>query len=277
MSTANGPRYLQTQALDWLFSQAGAPPTQPQPSAQTPIPAVPDGSASPAAEPPPPIRSEADLQAATEWLRRERERLQQYTDLHINRIKAEHQALVDLKYRNEQTLLRSCQEVSRKEELLAQQSRVLQHQEKELSERELALSARLEEWSRAQSELGTVCRLRDQTEEEAASTKSLLDTLRSETIALQKSRETMQTELEGMARSLEEQREARIREQARTQALQTQMEDRLRELARAEQSAQRRVNELDDLEKQLRKDFEEQEQQLAEQRRELATLYPRPR
>ena len=101
--------------------------------------------------------------------------------------------------------------------------------------------------------------------------------MRAEALALQKSREATQAELEAMARSLDEQREAREKEQELTRALQVQMEQRRRALDKAEQAAQRRVAELDELEIRLRDEFEQQERQLAERRKDVAALYARLR
>jgi chromosome segregation ATPase len=203
--------------------------------------------------------------------------LQQYTEIQLARIRGEHEALVNRIYHSEQTMILGCQELSRKEELLAQQSRVLQQQAGELSQRERALAGQLEQWSKVQGELADLCQARVRTEEETEQQRALLDTLRGEAMALQKSREATQAELEAMARALDEQREARAKEQALTRTHQAQMDKRLRDLDRAEQAVQRRVAELDELEARLREEFEGQERQLAEQRRDITALYARLR
>ena len=74
------------------------------------------------------IQNAADLRAANEWLRRERQRLEQYTQTQLDRIQSDRQALVTQTARNEQMIITGCQELSRKEELLARQSRTLQQQ-----------------------------------------------------------------------------------------------------------------------------------------------------
>jgi len=278
MTTSNGWRPPPIQVIDWLFTHFDSPslPMGHVGSAPAPAPAAPDG---PEWEPesPPPLLDAADTRAANEWLRRERDRLRQYTETQLARIRAEHQALLNQKFGNEQTMILGGQELTRKEDLLARQSRALQKQALELSMREQALSGKLEQWSRARGEMDTLSQARVQTEQETEQLRGLLAGLRDETAALQKSREATQAELETMARALEEQREERAKDLARARANQEEMERRLRSLDLAEQAAQRRVAELDELEVRLREEFEEQEQRLAAQRRDVTALYARLR
>jgi hypothetical protein len=275
MTSTNDPAARQTQAADFLFSHFGAQAWGRQPSGT--LAEIGGGNLPPDADAPPPIQNQQDLVAANEWLQRERKRLQEYTETQLERIAAEHQALVKRNYQNEQSMILACQELSRKEEMLTRQSRALQDQAAELSRRQHTLSSQLQEWSRSHGELADLTQARARTEQEAAEQRALVDSLRTESLALQKSRELLQAELETMARELSEQREQRERERALTQTQQSQMEERLRALDRAEQAAQRRVADLDELEAQLRDEFEDQERRLAEQRREVASLSARLR
>jgi hypothetical protein len=274
MTTSNGWRPPPIQVIDWLFTHYNDPP-----AADGPFAAAPAAEEALNWEPesPPPIQDPADLRAANDWLHRERGRLRQYTETQLARIRTEHQSLVQQKYLNEQTMILGGQELTRKEELLARQSRALQQQALELSRREQALCGQLEQWSRARGELETISQVRVQTEQETAQLKSLLGGLRDETLALQKAREETQAELEAMAQALEQHREQRAADLARARANQEEMERRLRALDLAEQVAQRRVADLDDLEVRLREEFEEQERRLADQRRDVAALYARLR
>ena len=274
MTTSNGWRPPPIQVIDWLFTHFNDPP-----ASDASFAAAPAGPDAPQWEPeaPPPLRDAGDLEAANDWLQRERTRLRQYTETLMARIRTEHQALVDQKYLNEQTRILGGQELTRKEELLARQSRALQQQALELSRREQALSGQLQQWSQARSELETLSQDRVRTEQETEQLKALLAGLRDETLALQKTREAAQNELEAMTRTFEEHREERARDLARTRANQEEMERRLRALDLAEQAAQRRVADLDDLEVRLREEFEEQERRLADQRRDVAAMYARLR
>jgi chromosome segregation ATPase len=274
MTPATSKQTQPTQAIDWFFTLLGTPPPQEQQPPPAPVPMEQKPSEP---ETPPAIQSADDLQAANEWLKRERARLQEYTETQLARIQREHQALVSQTYFNEQTMILNCQELSRKEELLARQSRALQQQAAELSQREQALAAQLEQWMQIQREVGDLSQVRVQTEQEAEQQRTLLEALRQEIAALQRSRESMHGELEAMAREMEQQREARAREQDRLRANQAQIEQRLRNLDRAEQAVQRRLVELDELEARLRLEFEEQERQLAEQRRAVAAVYAKLR
>jgi hypothetical protein len=281
MRTPNGLPPHQTQVLDWCFSLCHGsdaltshPPVSNGPVAGPGTTAAPS---SPEVDSVPVIQGPADLRAANEWVQRERRRLQEYTRIQLERIQGEHQALLSQNYLNEQTTILRCQELSRKEELLAQQTRAIQQQTAELSQRERGVAAQLEQWSRVQNDLADLCQVRVTVEQDTEQQQALLDTLRQEASALQKSREASQLELEALVHSLDQQREARSREQALMSAHHAKMEERLNELEKAEQSAQRRVAELDELETRLRKEFEEQERQLTEQRSEVAALYSRLR
>jgi DNA repair exonuclease SbcCD ATPase subunit len=274
---------LQAQAIDYLFAnwQGGKVLMRPAPPS-----AWPGAGATPEAaprtppdepEPPPAIRDAADLGVANEWFQGERKRLREYTGMQLARIHREHQALIQQIYLSEQNAILRSQELSCKEELLTKQSRTLQQQTAELSVRERAVAARLEQWSRVQGQLADLCEARTHVEEETQEQRALLDALRLESDALRTSREATEAELRALVHALNEQRESRAREQAVMRAGQEQMEQRLRELDRAEQAAQGHVAELDELEARLRAEFEGQERQLAEQRREIAALRARVR
>ena len=270
MTTSNGWRPPPIQVIDWLFTHYN---DQPAPLA---APSG-DGALNWEPEAPPPIQDPADLRAANDWLLRERGRLRQYTETQLARIRTEHQSLVQQKYLNEQTMILGGQELTRKEELVTRQSRALQQQALELSRREQALCGQLEQWSQARGELESLSEVRVRTEQETEQMRALLGGLRDETLALQKARESTQAELEAMTRALDEHRDERAKDLARARSNQEEMERRLRALDLAEQAAQRRVAELDELEVQLREEFEDQERRLAAQRRDVTAMYARLR
>jgi chromosome segregation ATPase len=92
-----------------------------------PPPPAPEGDAA-GCSPPPVIRRSSDLAAASEWLQRERARMDGYTKSQLERLQKEHQALLSQNYRNEQALIEKIQELGRKEEFLNRQHRELQTQ-----------------------------------------------------------------------------------------------------------------------------------------------------
>src|SRR5262245_36355796 len=108
-----------TEAVDFLFSHFSGGPTGPPPLPG--LPSTPLGQAPDLASPeePPALQKPGDLQAANDWLRRERHRLEAYTRTQLARLQREHQALVGQNYINEQTLILRSQEMSRKEDLLS--------------------------------------------------------------------------------------------------------------------------------------------------------------
>src|SRR5262249_48608998 len=108
MTAANRSSSSSIQAADWVFSHFGSQLLGRQGEG------VDDDT-------PPAIRSDDDVRAANEWLQRERKRLQEYTETQLARVANEHQALVSQNYRNEQQMILACQELSRKEEMLARQ------------------------------------------------------------------------------------------------------------------------------------------------------------
>ncbi len=264
-----------TQALDWVFTYYASRPTWDRQMLSTPV--APGPAVLATMDGPPEVKDADDLRAANAWLQREWERLRQYTQLQLGRIQKESQELVNQNHLNEQAMIQACQELSRKEELLTRQSRALQQQAAALSGREAALVEQLGAWSQAQAEFPVLREQHQRTEQEAAQAQALLESLRGELQGVQQARQATQAELETLAQAAEEQRAAREKEQALTRALQAEMEQRRRALERAEQAAQRREAELDELEARLRAEFEEQDRQLSERRREVNALYARLR
>jgi hypothetical protein len=277
MTARNSCQPPHTEATDWVFTRlsgGGGQPAAPTRPAERP-PAAADIAALAETQPPP--GNPEDLQAAYEWLRRERKRLEAYTQAHLARLRSEHQALVAQNHLAEESLILRTQELNRQEELLAHRARAVQQQATELADREKALAGQLEHWWRAHEEFAAVqeasASVRQQTDAQCA----VLDALRAETAALQKSRESARVDLETLLAALGGQREARVQEQALLAARQAQWEQRLLDLDRAEAAAQRRVAELDDLEARLRQEFEAQERQVTAERQEITAFHARLR
>jgi hypothetical protein len=274
MSTWNrsdSPHVL--RALDSVFSQLGG-----KPDLESGPEAAPTGQDSPAAagpaeiQPPPKVETQADLQAAYEWLQRERKRLENYTNSQLARLKNEHAAMLSRHYTNEQVLILRSQELANKEEFLTRQTRSLQTQAEQLAEREKALAAQREDLCRAHDDYAAVQESCTGARKDAEVQHALLDTLRAEAIAVQRDREKAREDLDEMEKRLEQQREAREREQALLAARQAELDQRFNALQKAEDATERRLRELDDLEARLQQEIEDQENRLAAERKAVAAM-----
>jgi len=125
MAASNGRNADQALSIDWLFAQlpgqdAGYRTPTPLPdgdqSSAGTSPELPGGAAVPSMEwpqPPPALEDPSDLQAAHEWLRVEKHRLEQYTRSQFATIQQQHQTLLDKHFRSEQSLALRCQELNR--------------------------------------------------------------------------------------------------------------------------------------------------------------------
>src|SRR5262249_33103120 len=151
---------------------------------------------------PPEVRGAEDLQAANEWLRQERRRVGGYTPAPLARIQNEQQAPLQQNYLNDQAPILRSQELARRGEMLLVQGRAVQQQSAELSRRESALASRLAEWGAAQQDHPSTAQ------------QQVVETLQSETVALQKAQQAAREELAGLLTAIEQQRESRAREEA---------------------------------------------------------------
>jgi DNA repair exonuclease SbcCD ATPase subunit len=218
------------------------------------------------------METQADLQAAYEWLLRERKRLDGYTNAQLAKIQNDHAAVIARHYTNEQVMILRSQELASKEDFLTRQTRGLQQQAQQLAEREKALADQREQLCRAHEEFAALQQSCTGVRRDAEVQQALLETLRMETGAVQRDRGKAREDLEVMENRLEEQREARASEQALYAARQAQLDQRFNTLEKAEEAAQQRLAELDDLETRLREEIEERETQLAAERRAVEAL-----
>ncbi|MBI3409861.1 MAG: hypothetical protein HY040_16100 [Planctomycetes bacterium] len=277
MSVVTSAPNPHTNAVDYLFSQmigGGDPPAIAGAGSVMPGPLTTPREPLALGEinPPPPIQSEADLQSAYQWLVAERRRLENYTRGQFQRLQAEHQTILGQSYFNEQKLIARFQEMARQEEYLSHQSRVLQRREQELAEREGALAQQMEHFCNVQNDLGQVVQTNETIRQDTDVQRQLLEALRSESAHLQKAKEEARTDLQAIEAALREHQEARAREQVDFTDRINQLEQRCRQLEETEKAAQRRLAELDELEAEMKLDFEEQERLLAHERREMEGL-----
>jgi len=208
---------------------------------------------------------------AAEWLHRERQRLEAYTRSQLARIEQEHQAMVQQNYLNEQGLIFRAQELSRREEVLQAQGRGLQDQHRELARREQALAGQLQHWWEANEQLALLQEVNQTTREDTERMKSLRGALAGETAALQQAREAAAGELRNLLQAVEAAQQTRQKEEAVLKEQKTMLEQRIRQAERAAMASEQRQAELDDLEDRLRRELEEQEQDLRRRTRELQT------
>src|SRR5262249_8307977 len=154
-------------------------------------------------------------------------------------------------YLSEQAVIFRSQELNQKEEWLVTRGHALQEQAEELSRREQSLAKQLQQWGAAQQELATLEETNRTGPQDTTRQRAMLETLRSETEALQRSREVAGTEFEAMVKAMKGQKEARAREEAARAAAQAHLDQRLQKAERSETAMQQRLAELDDLERRL--------------------------
>jgi len=287
MAASNGRNADQALSIDWLFAQlpgqdAGYRTPTPLPdgdqSSAGTSPELPGGAAVPSMEwpqPPPALEDPSDLQAAHEWLRVEKHRLEQYTRSQFATIQQQHQTLLDKHFRSEQSLALRCQELNREMKFLASQTEMLQRRARELAERETALTAQMEQLARAQEELLTLEQTSQNVRQDTEAQRALLEQLRAQTAQLQQSDRASRCEFDNFETELKERQQAWAEKQAEMSIRQAKMEERYTALEKTEEAAKRRLAELDDLEERLQQEVQEQEQQLAQERRDMEMLRAR--
>jgi hypothetical protein len=201
MASPARPQTLDTHVLDCLFQLAErgdclAPSQALTPAREAPLAGAADApSFAPA---PPPGQREGqpwDVAAASEWLTRERARLEAYTRAQLSLLQAERQAMLGQHYLNEQATVLRVQELNRKEEFLARHSQALQAQAAQLSQRERALLGQLEQRRQAQEELVAMERTSADMRQEVGGLPSLLEAMRAEVSSLQAARDAARAEL----------------------------------------------------------------------------------
>jgi DNA repair exonuclease SbcCD ATPase subunit len=273
MAAVNGSLAQHVQSLDWLFGQmanqgsetipsthfmvegAAAPPTQPrQPADQMP----PDWPQLPSI-----LQQSPEGRTAYEWLRAERQRLEEYTRSQFALIRQNHQAVMARNFQNEEALTRRTQTLNADVQLLASQAHSLEERTQTLAQRESAIEARMGALASVQDELRAAEQARDAIRIEVERQQTILNDLEAQAARVQQG--LLQADLEQRWQAMNE-------KQAELTARQSQMENRYQALEKAEAGAVRRAAELDELEYRLGKEFEKQERQLALERREIEAL-----
>ena len=255
MSGLNGSHPLQAPAVDCLFVQLVEGN-----GAATPAP--PQAQWSPAGWPDPPadLENVPELREAYEWLQAERRRLEEYTRTQFAAIQQRHQAILAQHFRNEENLALRTQELNREMTFFAAQAKIIQERAGELARREKALAEQAETL-RAQQELQGLG--------QNATGPHPADG--------QGATETTSSGLAEAAHALEEHQAAWEGKQAQIADRLAQMEQRYQALEQAEETARRRMAELDELENRLTQEFEKQERQLALERRQIEAVRARLR
>jgi hypothetical protein len=271
MAGSNGVLSQRVQSLDWLFCQIGQPGsdrnTLPTPSLFDNIPASLPSPAARADEMPADwprlpatLHQSAEGRAAYEWLRAERQRLEEYTRAQYAVIRQNHQAVMSRNFQNEEELARRSQKLNGDAELLATQAKSLQERADRLAQQEAVAAAQMSALAKTQEELRSLEQARDALRVEVASQRAVLAELQAQAARMEQGL---------LATDLNERQRAQEEKQAELTDRQAQMEQRYQALERAEAAASRRTAELDEMEFRLGKEFEKQERQLALERREI--------
>ncbi len=263
-SSSTNPSYA--RSIDLLFAQLPGDGSRQAP------PDVEVMSAPEEPQPPPPLTDSSSIQAAYEWLQSERKRLEEYTRSQFEIIRQQHQALMAKHFRSEEALALRGQELNREMQFLSSQAETLQKRGRELAEWEMALTAQVEKLSEAQEALLAVQQTSENIRQDTEAQYALLEELRTQTAALQKSEGNARAEFEDFETKLRDHHQAWEKKQAAITARQEEMEARYLALEKAEEAARRRWAELDELEEQLRREVETQERQLAMERRDMEML-----
>src|SRR5438105_4893429 len=261
MAASDGGNADRALSIDWLFAQlpgqdAGYRTPMPLPGAGAapaggPLVEAPGGAPGPAMvwpQAPPALEDPSDLESAYEWLRAEKQRLEEYTRSQFATIQEQHQALLNKHFHSEQALAVRCQELNREMKFLAGQTETLQRRARELAEREAALSAQMERLAHAQEELLTLEQTSENIRQDTEKQRSLLEQLRAQTAELQTSDLASRREFDNFEVALKERQRAWEDKQAEISARQAEMEERYAALEKAEEAAKRRLAELDELE-----------------------------
>jgi hypothetical protein len=221
---------------------------------------------------PPALESPADLDAAQEWLRSEKARLEEYTRAQFALIRQQHEAGMAKHFRTEESLTLRAQELNREMKFLATQTEALQQRSRELDDWEKALSQQMENLSQAQNELVRIQTTSENIQRDTEAQRAYLEELQAGTVKRQAAALAARADFENFETALKERQQAWEKKQEEISTRQAQMEQRYEALEKAEEAVKRRTRELDELEDRLQQEFELNEQHLARERRQIAEM-----
>ncbi len=222
--------------------------------------------------PPPPLKGPEDLQAAYEWLKNERGRLEAYTRSQFETIRRQNQAIMEKHFRSEEVLAVRSQELNREMQFLATQTEALRRQSSDLAERERALAAQVEKLSQAQEDLIATQQANQSLQDNVSRQRSVLENLRRETAELQSFDASEHAKLDSLETVLRQRQQEWEQKQRELTARQGEMEKRFSALQKDESAVERRMRELDEWESRLRDELEQWERELILERRDLDKL-----
>jgi chromosome segregation ATPase len=274
------------ESLDWLFGNLAGKMTgnvipaevydsarfRSNPVSAAVVSGQADALAAPT-QPPPALDSPTGVQAAYEWFRAERERLAEFTRFQFAAVQQHQQEDLARHYRSEQQLAARSQELNRELQFLASQSQALQARARELAQWENALSVQAQKLMQAHGDLLHIQKTSTDVERDTEVQQARLEQMRAEMAQLQTVEAAARATFASFDSTLAERQKAWEQKQADLTARQTAMEQRYDALEKAEAAAKSRLAELDDLEDHLRQEFENQQQQLVRDRKEIEALY----
>lgn len=245
MTGLNDPRQTHARFVDVIFARPSMAHRSPD-LAQTPTPG---GALDPArfsradlaAPPQPPANAESGPEY--DWLVEERKRLEAYTQHQLHLIKQQREEFLRSSAQVEEAFARKGQEVNRQLKQLQAQTELQSRREHALAEREAFLATHQQTLIAAEEKQSALQQSSRELQEWIIVQETALDQLRVETMPL-----------------------------AELNARQIHLENRFRALEEAEAALEQRLQEVDDLETQLRSELEEQERELTHKHREVERL-----
>jgi hypothetical protein len=218
------------------------------------------------------LNTPEDVQAAYDWFRAEKTRLDEYTRTQFAAVHTQHQALLAKHMRDQEALALRDQELNREMQYLTAQTAVLQKRTRELAEWEKALSEQTARLTAVQAEVLNLQQTSDFLQKDTEAQCAALAQLREETEQLRSSEATARAAFESFDAELRARREEWEKKGAEVDSRRASLEQRYAELERAEEAARRRALELEEWEERVRQELEAQERRQAIERQELRGL-----
>jgi DNA repair exonuclease SbcCD ATPase subunit len=275
------------QSLDWLFGQlpgkmrGNVIPPEIYDGTGLPVElgahSHGDQGPAPPQPPPPALDNPESLQAAYEWFKTERAKLEEFTRFQFAAVRQHQQADLARHYRSEENLALRAQELNREMQFLATQSKALQARARELAMWESRLSTQAQKLTQAHDDLLNIHKTSTNVRKDTQAQLASLQQMRDEMAQLQSAEVAARASFAAFEAELTERQRTWEKKQADLAARQTEMEQRYEALEQAEIAAARRLAELDDLEDRLREEFEAQQRQLVKDRQEVEALYTQMR
>jgi hypothetical protein len=241
-------------------------------SAGATAPPLPAGGRPGFPQPPPTLESPEQVQAAFDWFRAEKARLDDYTRAQFAAVHAQHQALLAKHMRDQEALALRDQELNRELQYLSAQTALLQKRSQELADWEQALGERTARLTQAQAEVLSLQQTSDFLHQDTEAKCAALARLREEAERAGASEAAARAALANLDAELLARRQEWEKQGAVLEHRRDAMEQRYADLERAEEAGRRRARELEEWEERLRHELDDQERRQNAERQELRRL-----